>query len=513
MDAANALARIEQMANASGRLEKQMLLTEFMEKELGKFIIKWTYDPFITYGVKLKKMPKLGEPGVMQIDDTLVRVILSQLSTRFLTGNAARDALTDLLEALDAPSRLILQKIIEKDLKAGIAASTIEAVVPGYLPSFGVMRAHPYEQKRVTKFPVPVEPKLDGMRCTFIAKDGKGAFFTRSGKAIDALQHLAQPLLDAARKIRFNADTNMGEFDAPYLELADYLYDLGAEQEPSFVLDTEAMNGLFSKSGALRRKGEQVETAELHAFDILPYVCFMSSIPYTKPWEERRQLLEIFASEVRAATDAPVFVTEIYEANSHEEIDVLYERMVSRTLANYLARGDAELEAELEKITVDDATGELKCLEGAMVKTYDGAYEKRKTHTWLKLKPEETLDLFINGFFQGEANSENEHRMGGAIFDHKGVDVRVGGGWKSHERDELWEDWCHDAAILGIDPNVGFKPGFRLDPAQIHGRGFKLLGRMGEIKFNEVTPDGSLRHPRIIRFRDDKAGEALKEAA
>ncbi len=513
MDAYIALARIEHMATASGRLEKQQLLAEFMQEELGQFIIKWTYDPFITYGIKLKKLPAHDDATPATITDPVVEKILTQLSKRELTGSAAKAELDFLLKALDAPSRLILQKIIEKDLKVGIAASTIEAVMPGYLPSFGVMRAHPYEQKRVTQFPVPVEPKLDGMRCTFIAKDGKGAFFTRSGKALDALQHLAQPLLDAARKIRFNADTNKGDFDAPYLELADYLYDLGVEQEPSFVLDTEAMNGLFSKSGALRRKGEQVETAELHAFDILPYVCFMSSIPYTKPWEERRQLLEIFASEVRAATDAPVFATEVYEANSHEEIDALYERMVSRTLANYLARGDAELEAELEKITIDEATGELKCLEGAMVKTYDGAYEKRKTHTWLKLKPEETLDLFINGFFQGEANSENEHRMGGAIFDHKGVDVRVGGGWKSHERDELWEDWCHDAAILGIDPNVGFKPGFRLDPAQLHGRGFKLLGRMGEIKFNEVTPDGSLRHPRIVKFRDDKAGEVLREAA
>src|SRR5690606_23391842 len=127
------------------------------------------------------------------------------------------------------------------------------------------------------------------------------------------------------------------------------------------------------------------------------------------------------------------FATQCFEANSHEEIDQLYERMISTTLASYLSRGDKDLEKELEKITVDKATGELKCLEGAMVKTYDGAYEKKKSHTWLKIKPEDTIDLFIVGFFNGEETTENENRMGGAIVDHKGVNVRVGGGWKSHE--------------------------------------------------------------------------------
>nr|WP_280137944.1 MULTISPECIES: hypothetical protein [unclassified Ensifer] len=119
------------------------------------------------------------------------------------------------------------------------------------------------------------------------------------------------------------------------------------------------------------------------------------------------------------------------------------------------------------------------------------------------------------GFYNGEENAENEDRLGGAIVDHKGVNVRIGGGWSSEDRDQLWEDWCHDAAILGINPKVGFKPGWSTDFETIrrHAHRFKFLGRMLEIEFNEVTPDGSLRHPRAVRFRDDKAGEALREAA
>ncbi len=511
MNATEALSLIREIANSPGRLDKQAGLEKLLSDDIGKFILKWTYDPFITYGITVKKMPAGFADRTIDLTDAMVNNVLVDLSTRALTGNAAKQIVDDLFGGLDDDSREILFLILNKDLKAGIAATTIEAVLPGFLPSFGVMRAHPYEEKRVKNFPVPVEPKLDGMRVTFIATDGKGAFFTRSGKAIPALQDLAQPLLVAARHVKAGLS---GDVDQHYRDLATVLFD-GNNDQPSFVLDTEALNGLFAMSGALRRKSQKAYDAELHAFDLLPYSGFISNKPYQVPYEMRRMLLQTFVSEVRAVTHAPVYVTDIYQANSHEEIEQLYERLINQTLANYLARGDKEVEAELLTKLIDEATGKPKGLEGAMVKTWDGAYEKKKSHTWLKIKPEETIDLFIVGFFNGEENAENENRMGGAIVDHNGVEVRVGGGWTSGDRDQLWEDWQHDAAILGINPKVGFKPGWSTTFEQIkrHASRFKFLGRMLELEFNEVTPDGSLRHPRAVRFRDDKAGEALREAA
>lgn len=511
MNASEALSLISDIANSPGRLDKQAGLEKLLADDLGKFILKWTYDPFVTYGVTLKKMPPMEKGDFyIRIDHPTVGSLLDDLATRKLSGNSAKDAIETIFAILEEPAREILFLMLNKDLKAGIAATSIEAVLPGFLPSFGVMRAHPYEEGRVKKFPVPVEPKLDGYRCTFIATEGKGAFFTRSGKAIPAFQELAEPLLEAARHIRDGARN--GDVDDHYRDLATVLFD-GNNDDPTFTLDGEALNGLFANMGAVKRKNGQAYDAELHAFDLLPYSGFIGNLPYQVPWETRRTLLQTFVSEVRAVTHAPVYITDLYEANSHEEIEAIYEKLINQTIANYLARGDKDREAELNKETIDKATGKLKCLEGAMVKTYDGAYEKKKSHTWLKIKPEETIDLFINGFFNGEENAENEDRLGGAIVDHKGVNVRIGGGWSSDQRDELWEDWQYDAAILGIDPKVGFKPGYSLPADQIHDRGFKFLGRMLEIEFNEVTPDGSLRHPRAVRFRDDKAGEVLREAA
>ncbi|TDW20375.1 ATP dependent DNA ligase-like protein [Rhizobium azibense] len=510
MNATEALSLIREIANSPGRLDKQAGLEKLLADDLGKFILKWTYDPFITYGVTVKKAPTSVPEHNCTLSDGVVLRVLTQLSTRELSGNAAKAELDMLFKALDPDSNEILFLILNKDLKAGIAATTIESVLPGFLPSFGVMRAHPYEDKRVTKFPVPVEPKLDGMRVTFIAKEGKGAFFTRSGKAIPALQDLAVPLLKAARHMKAGADTN--DVDDHYRDVVTVLFD-GNNEDPTFVLDTEAINGLFETSGAMRRKSEKAYDAQLESFDLLPYSGFIGNLPYKVPYETRRELLSTFVSEVRAVTNAPVFMTPTYEANSYEEIQAIYERLISQTIANYIARGDKEVEAELLKVLIDKQTGKPKGLEGAMVKSYDGPYEKKKSHVWLKIKPEETIDLFIVGFYTGEENAENEDRLGGVIVDHKGVEVRVGGGWSSDERDELWDLWTEDAADLGLHPKVGFKPGWSTDPSTVHLKQWKLLGRMIEIEFNEVTPDGSLRHPRFVRFRDDKAGEALREAA
>lgn len=507
MNASDALSLIREIANSPSRLDKQAGLQKLLADDLGKFILKWTYDSFITYGITVKKLPATAPVNDISITHETIEAHLRLLSTRELTGNAAKDSTDYLLSVLDDASREILFLILNKDLKAGIASTTIETVLPGFLPSFGVMRAHPYEEKRVTKFPVALEPKLDGYRCTFIAKEGRGAFFTRSGKAIPAFQELAEPLLATARHI---AATGL-QSDL-HRDLALILFD-GKNEDPTFVLDGEALNGLFANMGALKRKNGKVYDAELHAFDILPLSGFLGAKPYTVPYKMRREFLTIFVEAVREVTEAPVFETPIEEANSHAEIDAFYERMISTTIANYLARGDKAREAELEKQTIDKATGKLKCLEGAMVKTLDGAYEKKKSHAWSKIKPEETLDLFIVGFFNGEENAENEDRLGGVIVDHKGVNVRIGGGWSGDDRNDLWEDWQHDAGLLGIDPKVGFKPGYAIDASLIHQDEYRLLGRMIEVLFNEVTPDGSLRHPRYVRFRDDKAGEAIREMA
>lgn len=109
--------------------------------------------------------------------------------------------------------------------------------------------------------------------------------------------------------------------------------------------------------------------------------------------------------------------------------------------------------------------------EGAMVKHLDGKYVNCRSYSWLKMKELETYDVQCVGFFEG--NGRLAGSLGGIIVDLDSVAVRVGGGFSDSERDYIW-----------ANPD-------------------EFLGLVCEVAAQEVTPDGSLRHPRFLTWRDD----------
>jgi ATP-dependent DNA ligase len=415
----------------------------------------------------------------MSFRPELAQGLLDNLRTRKLTGRAAEKEVHDVMKAFERDGRDLLYRILSKDLKCGIGTTTIGNVAPELLPSFAVMRAQPYEERHVKRWPVKVEYKLDGQRNTFLCRNGEGSFFTRSGKPVPALDFFVPTLIDLAKR-------------APGLDpdLAHVLWN--DENEPDFMLDGEAMMGLFAETGALRRKNASAENAELHLYDIMPFEDF--DAPKIKtPLHLRRAALERFvriAKKLLHDTDRSEMIQIVpqYFANSHEEIDRLFRRSQVKTLASYLARGDAARERDLLKTTLDKVTGKPKVLEGVMIKDPDAPYEKKKSRAWMKLKAEETEDLEIVDAEPGAVGTKYEDCLGALVVDRAGVRVKVGGGFSDEERVQLWKDYQHDTAkSAAIEP--------------------LLLGRLVEVEFHEVTPDGSLRHPRFVRFRDDKQGE------
>lgn len=109
--------------------------------------------------------------------------------------------------------------------------------------------------------------------------------------------------------------------------------------------------------------------------------------------------------------------------------------------------------------------------EGAMLKSKDGLYQNARTWDWQKIIETVCEDLKVIGTFEGEGKYEG--LVGGIYVDHNGVKVAVGGGLSDRQR-MVWSD----------DPD-------------------EILGRMVEIAFQEVTPQGSLRHPRLVQVRGD----------
>jgi len=474
MSVKDVMQLIKEIREESGRAEKMHLLGILASSELGEFVLKWTYDPLITFGIKPGRTEHQS-PFNVTLRPTLVESLLERLSRRELTGHAAEAEVGKIMMELEPESGELLYMILNRDLRMGAGASSIQKVAPHLFKVMRVMRADSYAPKRVKSWPQAIEPKLDGHRSTFMVENGVGGFFTRTGHRVDSLEHLVEPIMDAVCDFATTID------DADLLALVG-----GRERKDfNFIIDGEAMvaeaEGSFNKaSGALRRSSEDAP-AQLHVYDLLSRAEFEHEDAVPRTYTDRRRLTEKF---VKGLASEVVLLTPRYLVRNEEELNQYY--------ADFLDAG----------------------YEGAMVKNPQGFYAKRKSVDWLKMKPEDTEDLPIIGFFNGDRDGKWEKGTGGIIVDRAGVEVRISG-MKDEMRAEIHELWLHDATELHLPLEPGFKgQTVTLDQqAEMPNAELKLLGRLVEVKYNEVTEDGSLRHPRFIKFRDDKNDVSILEAA
>jgi DNA ligase-1 len=110
--------------------------------------------------------------------------------------------------------------------------------------------------------------------------------------------------------------------------------------------------------------------------------------------------------------------------------------------------------------------------EGAMVKDPDAPYKFGRGPEVMKLKAFHDVDLKIEGLLEG--TGRHSGKLGSVVVVYNGVDVQVGSGFSDELRETIWAT-----------------PG-------------SFVGRMIEVRYQEVTPDGSLRFPTFVCFRNDR---------
>ena len=110
--------------------------------------------------------------------------------------------------------------------------------------------------------------------------------------------------------------------------------------------------------------------------------------------------------------------------------------------------------------------------EGAMIKDPAAPYKFGRGWEVMKFKDFHDVDLPIKGFEEG--TGKHEGKLGAIVVEHKGVTVKVGSGFSDELREQIWND----------------KKSF--------------TNRIVEIRYQEVTEDGSLRFPTFVCFRNDR---------
>lgn len=418
MQSDNLLESIEMIAATSAKTGKENLIRGYSKEPEFMRVLSAALNPFVTYGVAKVTWEGSGE---RQFNDEVWET-LDKLAKRKLTGGAAQKQLASLFENLTPKSGDLLKRILTKDLRAGFSKSTVNKVVPKAIPTFDCQLAEPFAEKRVTAWPVAVEPKLDGVRVlTFVnLRESTVKFYSRSGNEFTTFDHLKQPALNAVQS----------------------LVERGRGQGWSdVVLDAEVVSGSFNKTvSEVRRSSEQAVDASLFVFDILQ----------RRHFEQDDKGICIAAGTYLERREILCLITE----------------------SEYIRIINANMALSLEQVHNAYNKFQEQGLEGAIVKDPHGYYSRRRTFAWMKLKAEDSLDLEVVGSFEGTGKYVG--MLGGLVVKFGDNTVSVGSGLSDEQRKSFWASRE------------------------------QLNGRLIEVGFHEVTPDKSLRHPRFMRFRDDK---------
>ena len=396
----------ESLAANGSRNFKIDQLTKHRDNEVLREAVRLALDPFTQFYIRKIPVYTPNDLSMEPISLKFAMDSLFDLSNRVVTGHAAIAHLKATLEALSPDDAKVIERIIQKDLKCGVAISTANAVWAGLLNDYPVMLCSQFEEKLVNKvqFPALVQLKMDGMRFNAIVRSGSVEFRSRNGKEIKLLGNLEEEFAKMAGDIDC-------VFDGELLVKQD-----------GKILDRQTGNGILNQAN----KGtiSAAESAKVHAtvWDVIPYMYFVDGecpVPYGKRMETLNVLCD---------THKPTKIEMVdnWEVDNYEEAKTLFEGL--------LAQGQ----------------------EGIILKDKRGIWENKRAKHQIKFKGELECDLKIVAVEEGQGKAVG---MLGAIVCESAdgvVKVNVGSGFNDAQRKQYWNENLVDR-IVAIKYNMRIK--------------------------------------------------------
>lgn len=339
----------------------------------------------------VNKLPKKAIESKILLDSSLSRdawffksssfskfeMLAKKLEQRKISGHNAIHTTRKVLSEFESSISEWLEKaILRKSI--GIGSTSVNRVFGKIIPKFGVMLA---DNKQVNidevKFPVIIQPKLDGFRAVYIPEVG---FIGRNGKHIK--------------------NKNIKEYFKGLSDLKDT------------VLDGElySHNMSFNKlASLLNSEDKEISYGELE------FIVF-DSIPITG-WREQNSTYT-YSNRLK---NIKIILDSIY--TSHVKIIpniTLKKNIIKEVFEMYLQRG-------YEGAMLKDPKGLYKWKR---VTVNSGILSK--------LKPSFSEDCKTTGFVEGEGKFTG--MLGKLLVDFNGVTVGVGTGFSDKERKEIWKN-------------------------------------------------------------------------
>ena len=154
---------IQELRVSNSSNYKLQVLQKYKDNKEISLFLKMVYDKvFYTYNIRLTNINinKTGNKEV-NLDD------LKVLYTREYTGNKAIQYLQELFDSYDKESQEVLSLIMERDLKSGVNAKSINKVF-NCIFELPYMRCSKLEKIKYINYPAFLQEKMDGTYRTII---------------------------------------------------------------------------------------------------------------------------------------------------------------------------------------------------------------------------------------------------------------------------------------------------------------------------------------------------------
>jgi DNA ligase-1 len=174
---------VEMVAKASGHTKRQ-----FLHPAMMSYLVA-AYNPYIRYYTKRKEEECVAESKNQFTDETWE--LLRKLSEREISGHDAEYAVDRHIAMMTPESSRLFIRILNKDLRMGLGAKSINKVFPNLIPTHDVMLAYRVDWSRV-EYPCYISFKVDGVRATYKF----GEFYSRKGIKFEGLDQLKYELKD-----------------------------------------------------------------------------------------------------------------------------------------------------------------------------------------------------------------------------------------------------------------------------------------------------------------------------
>ena len=382
-------AMLQELQNEPSTNKKVEIIEKYKSEE-AKLFFTYTLND-VKYGIKKTPVYRTKESGSCTFNDMLH--LLDSLANRVVTGNAALDAVSILLNTCTEEDAYVFLCMLQKKTRCGVSSALVNKVYPSLITiPAKVMKAQPYSEKNMKNivFPAISQRKCDGARCLGVnpsLASGEEVFFmSSSGKTYYGLSKLAEELSKL---------------------LKNYVYDgeLLVVDENCKVLSRKEGNGILNKSLHNTISEEEADRVRFVLWDCIhmdDYERDYSNDDYEATYTI---LNSILTNEFKR-----ISFVESKIVNNREQAFAHFKEM--------LARGE----------------------EGTILKNLSSKWENKRSKNCVKFKVVIQNTLRVTDFLKGKEKYANS--LGAILCESEDglVQVKVGSGLSDEDRKTIWDN-------------------------------------------------------------------------